>query len=343
MNTWTGGAPPVLRGPVGRRAVLRGGLAAALGLASAGVLSGCGSGSPGAAKVEDTQKGTAGAVIRPIAERYGLFGDLDLEHVAGTGPGDVQNKLLSGALDVASMGPIGAVVAAEARAEVSLFSTSLNNHVHWLVPENSPYRTVRDLRGKPIATPPNNSDAYRSAQLAAAVNDIDFDADYDVHQGAVLAGLALFDRGDVEAIVTIEPNATLLVGRGARELVSVQQLWSEGTGDGGRLLLNGQGAADEWLDANPAQAAGIARLRLAAHQVIAENPAVLAELHEYYGIPATERRAVELLPQRLADVYPTVWDESVFAGLRDQIDVAVRTGLIKSAPPAEPFRVVGRA
>ncbi|MFJ5838538.1 hypothetical protein ACIQGO_17505 [Streptomyces shenzhenensis] len=67
------------------------------------------------------------------------------------------------------------------------FSTSLANHVRWLVPANSPYRSVEDLRGKQIVTLPKNSDAYRSTQLACAVNGIDFEKEYKAHPVAALA------------------------------------------------------------------------------------------------------------------------------------------------------------
>lgn len=333
-----------------RRAVLRAGLLGAAGLAGSSLLAACGGSGPDAAgsslaaRVEDTQAGTAGAVIRPISEQHGLVGDLDLTYVAGTGPGDVQNKLLSGALDVASMGPLGAAVAAEAGADLVLFSVSLNNHVRWLVPENSPHRTVADLRGKKIATPPNNSDAFRSTQLALAVNGSDFTADHQLFPGAVLAGLALFDRGDVDAIVTIEPNATRLVGKGARQIATVGELWADGTGeDPNTLFLNGQGATREWVDANRETAAAIARLRMEAHRIIHDRPAVLAELHEAYGIPAEEKAAIELLPTRLRDIYPLEWGEGVFAGLRHQIEVAQQVGLVTAAPAQAPWVDLGAA
>ncbi|MFF2191080.1 ABC transporter substrate-binding protein [Streptomyces sp. NPDC058155] len=332
--------------PMSRRGLLRAG---GLGLAAAGLgplLSACGSDDSGgggglSAKVEDTQAGTAGAVIRPISEKQSLVGALKLSYVAGTGPGDVQNKLLSGALDVASMGPIGAAVALEAGADVVIFSASLANHVRWLVPENSPYRTIEDLRGKKIATPPKNSDAYRSTQLSTAVNGVDFESEYQAHPGAVLAGLALFERGDVDAIITIEPNATRLVAKGARQLSTITELWREGTGSDAQLLLNGQGGERSWVDANKETAAALAALRLGAHHYIADHPEVLAELHASYGVPAAEKKAIALLPERLAGIYPQEWNETSFANLREQLKVAARTGLIKSVPDKTVYRSLG--
>ncbi|MFD3487221.1 ABC transporter substrate-binding protein [Streptomyces sp. NPDC058665] len=334
-------------GTLSRRGLLRAG---GYGLAAASLgplLSACGSDDSGSgggglsARVEDTQAGTAGAVIRPISEKLRLTGDLKLSYVAGTGPGDVQNKLLSGALDVASMGPIGAAVALEAGADVVIFSASLANHVRWLVPENSPYRTIKDLRGKKIATPPKNSDAYRSTQLSTAVNGVDFEAEYRAHPGAVLAGLALFERGDVDAIITIEPNATRLVAKGARQLSTVTELWREGTGSDAQLLLNGQGGQRSWVDGNKKTAAALAALRLEAHHHIADRPEVLAELHASYGVPAAEKKAIALLPERLAGIYPQEWNETSFANLREQLRVAARTGLIKSVPDKTVYRSLG--
>ncbi|TDH48112.1 ABC transporter substrate-binding protein [Mycobacterium talmoniae] len=323
-------------GMVDRRTLLRAGVAGLGGVALSAVLASCGAATAREkrAKVEDTQKGTAGAVIRPIAERYGLLGSLAVSYVAGTGPGDVQNKLLSGALNTASMGPIGAVVANNAGAALTVFSTSLNNHVRWLVPDNSPYRTPADLRGKPIATPPNNSDAYRSAQLAAAVNGIEFNKDYEIHQGAVLAGLALFNRGDVEGILTIEPNATRLVAKGARQLATVDDLWRQGTGRSEPLLLNGQGAQSEWVKQNLDVAVALAELRLDTHRKIHERPQILAELADYYGIPATEKEAIRLLPQRLVDLYPVEWGRAAASSMDTQIATAVQYGLLPKAPAA---------
>lgn len=329
-----------------RRTVLRAALFGAAGLAAAPLLAACGGGSSGrvSVRIEDSGAGTASSVIRPVAEQNGLLTDLDLTYVSGSGPGDVQNKLLSGALDVASFGPLGAVVAAEAGSDVVLFSPNLNNHVRWLVPENSPYRTPADLRGRRVATPPNNSDAFRSTQLAAAVNGTDLNSEYELFPGAVLAGLALFDRGDVDAIVTIEPNATRLVGRGARQIATVGEQWAQGTGeDPNSLILNGQGTVRGFLDANPGAARAAADLRVRAHELIRERPALLADLHEVYGITADERRAIELLPERMRDVYPVQWGEQAFANLRRQIEVARQVGLVQAVPTELPWTDLGAA
>ncbi|MEE2040680.1 ABC transporter substrate-binding protein [Nocardiopsis sp. CT-R113] len=323
-----------------RRSLMRTGFLAAAAAGAVPLLGACGT-SSGGAKVQDSEEGTASAVLRPVAERFGLDEGLDLEYIAGTGPGDVQNKLLSGALDVSSFGPIGAAVSAGAGADVVLFSPGLNNHVRWLVAENSSYRTPADLRGKAVATPPANSDAYRSTQLASAVNGIDFDNEYRVHQGAVLNGLALFERGDVEAIVTIEPNATRLVARGARQIATVDDLWREGSGQSSPLVLNAQGALRAWVQDNGEAAASIHELRQAVHQHIHDDPQLLAEFHESYGIGADEPDAIALLPERLVDAYPLDWGNTAFDNFQAQLDKALEFGIVDALPEQDIFLDLG--
>lgn len=194
-----------------------------------------------------------------------------------------------------------------------------------------------------MATPPNNSDAYRSTQLASAVNGVDFESEYRIHQGAVLNGLALFERGDVEAIVTIEPNATRLVARGARQIATVDELWREGSGQSSPLVLNAQGALRAWIEGNGEAAAAIHELRRGVHQHIHDDPGLLAEFHESYGIGADEPDAIALLPERLVDTYPLDWGNDAFDNFQAQLDKAVELGIIDALPEQDIFLDLGAA
>lgn len=332
-------APP--RHALPRRALLRAGL---LGLGGTAALAACGRPAHSSVRMEDPGAGTAGAVVRPISEQNRLLGSLEVTYVADGGPGDTQNKLISGALDSASMGPLGGTIANQAGADLVLYSTSLNNHVRWLVAPNSPYRTPADLRGKKVATPANNSDAFRSAQLACAVNNIDLARDYHLFPGAVLAQLALFNRGDVDAILTIEPNATRLVAQGARQIATVGDMWHQGTGeDPNGLFLNGQATTRSWLQANRTTMATLATTRLNVHHLIRERPEVLSELHQSYGIPAAEKQAIALLPSRLPAIYPVEWGSATFANMTHQLRVAQQVGLVTAQPTAPLWIELGAA
>jgi NitT/TauT family transport system substrate-binding protein len=55
-------------------------------------------------------------------------------------------------------------------------------------------------------------------------------------------------------------------------------------------------------------------------------------LHKEFGIPDTERAAIELLPKRLIDIYSVDWGKPVFANIERQIDEAVKVGILAKRP-----------
>jgi hypothetical protein len=50
------------------------------------------------------------------------------------------------------------------------------------------------------------------------------------------------------------------------------------------------------------------------------------------GLRPKEASAIGLLPARLADVYPTEWDQHVWSAIDRQIEVAVKLRLLDAAP-----------
>ncbi len=176
--------------------------------------------------------GGAGSVWKPIIDK--LPGDplssLNVQWVGGT-PGQVELQLLSGAVDVAAFGPLGVAAARARGSDIVIFGPALNNHGHWLVHPDSPYRHPKDLVGKRIASQPEASETFLQARMAAALIGIALKQDMQIIFGPPTANQALFERGDVDGVIALESVATRLVGRGARELISVADMWREGTGE----------------------------------------------------------------------------------------------------------------
>jgi NitT/TauT family transport system substrate-binding protein len=176
--------------------------------------------------------------------------------------------------------------------------------------------------------------------MAAALAKLDLANDFQVIHGPATANLALFDRGDVEAVITIEPTATRLVAAGAREIARVGDMWRDATGDPHPLFLVGNTADVDWLGANRATAAAVAKLFTSVNEEIHAHPERLVEFHSAFGIPDTETATIALLPSRLRDIYATAWDASVFANLDKQIDVAVKLGILPKRPAQPVYRSV---
>jgi NitT/TauT family transport system substrate-binding protein len=240
---------------------------------------------------------------------------------------------LAGALDVSTFGAIGASIAVEHGSDLAIFGPGLNNHGHWLVRSDSPFRSPKDLIGKRIAAQPETSETFHQARIAAALAGIDLTKDMSIIHGPPTANMALFERGDVDGVIMIEPTATRLVARGAREIAAVSDMWRAALGDGLPPFLVGLTAQRKWIDAHRDEAVKLAALFATINGEIHKRPEILSELHEFIGIPADERAAIELLPKRLVDIYPVQWGKPVFDAIDKQIALAVQVGVLPSPPP----------
>jgi NitT/TauT family transport system substrate-binding protein len=291
---------------------------------------------PAAIRITDGGPGTAGAIWRPLIQANDPELARRIEWVNGT-PGQVQLQLATGAANVSVFGGIGVAELAARGSDIVIFGPALNNHGRWIVRDNSPYRAPKDLIGKTIATQHEASDTFRHARLAAQLNGIDLKKDTKLIFGPPTANVALFERGDVDAVITIEPTATRLIARGAREIARVGDMWQQATGDRAPLFLIGQAAHRQWAEQNRTLTRDIANRWAKLHRDIRARPQQLSELHKEFGIPDTERAAIELLPKRLIDIYATDWDKAVFANIDRQIDEAVKAGILAKAPDKPPY------
>jgi NitT/TauT family transport system substrate-binding protein len=320
-----------------RRSFLQQGAVAAGGLTLAGWLAACGgSGSGGggssAIKLSLPTAGGAGSVWRSVIEQDHLLASGTKVDWVGGSPGQVQTQLLAKTVDVTVFGSVTAAQANAKGADVLLVGSAINNHGRWLVPANSPYRTPKDLRGKKVASQPSNSDTFVQAAIVAALGGDDLKKDYQLLFGAPAANVALFQRGDVDAIIAIEPSATRLVAAGAREIARVGDLWQQYTNSSQPMLLNGRAVrADQWR-ARRADLQKTVDAFTKANAAIAADPQLLVRYASAMGLKPSEKKAIALLPERMKDVYPDRFDAETIKGLQQQLDQAVKLKLLPAAP-----------
>jgi NitT/TauT family transport system substrate-binding protein len=280
------------------------------------------SGGPGSAET------LASALFKALPD---LTQGLDIDWVGGD-PGQVQTLLLSGAVQSSAYGALGAAEAQLKGNDIVIFGPKISNHGAWLVRGDSPFQHPRDLKGKRIATLPQTSDTYRQARMAAALHGLDLRKDFEVIHGAPIANLALFNRGDVDAIIAIEPTASRIIGNGAREIANVAAQWKEATGDSAPLFLVGNGGRRDWVEANKPTAKRVADAFLAVNGLIRKDPELAARYHKAIGIPDTETAAIKLLPDRLARIFVPTWGDAEFANIDRQLAEAVKLGLLAKKP-----------
>jgi NitT/TauT family transport system substrate-binding protein len=233
----------------------------------------------------------------------------------------------------------GAVTAAQANAkgaDILIVGPALNNHGRWLVRGDSRFRSPKDLRGHKVASQPSNSDTFTQAAIVAALGGDDLRKDYKLLFGAPAANVALFERGDVDAIIAIEPSATKLVAGGAREIARVGDLYKAATGSDQPLLLNGRAVRAKEYAKRKADYDKVVAAYTAVNQRIQQDPTILRQFATQMGFKASDTKAIELLPERLKDVYPTTFGAAERKNLDDQLAEAVKLGIL-DAPPKAPL------
>jgi ABC-type nitrate/sulfonate/bicarbonate transport system substrate-binding protein len=277
--------------------------------------------------------GSAGSIWRAAIASLdpSLSAGFDLRWIVAD-PGQMQVQLATGALNVGMFGAIGLATLARKGSDITLFGPGLNNHGRIIVKSDSSYRKPADLIGKRIATQPKTTETYQQARVALSLIGIDMDREFETFFGPPTANLALFDRGDVDAVIVVEPTATRAVGAGARELARIGDIWNEASGVRAAPFLVGLSAKQSWIASNRALATSIARLFSAANGALRENPNLFVDNAGDMGLRPKESEAIGLLPSRLADIYPSVWNQEVWTAIDRQIEVAVKVGLLEAAP-----------
>jgi ABC-type nitrate/sulfonate/bicarbonate transport system substrate-binding protein len=277
--------------------------------------------------------GSAGSIWRAVIATLPaqLSADFDIKWIAGD-PGQVQVQLAAGSLDVGVFGAIGLATLARKGSDITLFGPALNNHGRIIIKADSAFYKPADLVGKKIATQPKTTETYQQARVALSLIGIDMDRDFEIFFGPPTANLALFERGDVDAIIVIEPTATRAVGSGARELARIGDIWRQASGSDAPPFLVGLAARQTWLTANRDLASSVARLFAAANGALRANPQLFIDHAAEMGVRPKETAAIDLLATRLADVYPTEWDQRIWNAIDLQIEVAVKLRLLDAVP-----------
>jgi len=99
-----------------------------------------------------------------------------------------------------------------------------------------------------------------------------------------------------------------------------------------QTFLVGLAARRSWLTSNRALATSVARLFAASNAALRDDPSLFIKYSGELGLRPRETAAINLLPERMADVYPPEWDQSVWSAIDRQIELAVKLRLLDAAP-----------
>lgn len=327
-------------GTLTRRRLIQSGAVAVAG----GFLAACGSDSStgGAAssgraaarkvRISGGGTGSVASIYKPLIDADpDLARGIKFEWVAGQ-PGQEQTQMLAGATDIGSFGALGAAQAQLTGSDPVIIGALFGPTAVIVARGDSSARTVEDLKGAKIACQPPTSEIYKQVQLNFHRLGLDLATDFDVSSGALLANLAQFQRGRVDAIITTEPTSTILIADGARQITTLRQLWVDGAGAGKAPFFLGPTVRRDWLAKNDALARDVAGVLADVNGVIRDDPQVLRRHHEALGVKTAQTKAVELLVERMAPLYDVSWGADLQGSIDEQIKEAVQIGVLKSAP-----------
>jgi len=257
---------------------------------------------------------------------------LDEKHGMIWEPAHLQINALADALILKSR-PVGClaspvVAIANARGhKLRMFEALTINHSSLLVRADSPYKELKDLKGKKIAAVTRTSGTYQSFYTVARMLGLDVEKECQVLFAAPEAGRRFLESGEVEAFNIYEPFPTNMIAAGkTRELVRVRDTWKELVGKD--MLLLGVVAYEEWIKENPEVAKKIAIVTREAVDLIHNNPAQTIKDNKESQALESET-AMKLAEKRLIEMYtPTPLNDALIDSALLEIQKGAEFGLI---------------
>lgn len=257
---------------------------------------------------------------------------LDEKHGMSWEPAHLQINALADALILKSRpaGCLASPVVAIANArghKLRMFEALTINHSSLLVRADSPYKELKDLKGKKIAAVTRTSGTYQSFYTVARMLGLDVEKECQVLFAAPEAGRRFLETGEVEAFNIYEPFPTNMIAGGkTREIIRVRDTWKQLVGKD--MLLLGVVAHEEWIKANLELAKKIAVVTREAVDLIHKNPKqTILDNKESQGLESDA--ALALAEKRLIEMYtPTPLNNALIDSAFLEIQKGAEYGLL---------------
>jgi len=258
-----------------------------------------------------------------IAARHGL--ELEVKGVAG--PQALYTILQTNDFEIAFGGWISiALMRDKGFKFTNVFSMiSFTNEI--MVKNDSPFKSIADLKGKRVGLFGGPTAATSWLFRVLAVKKFGFDPvkDIKIRYGAPPLLVGMLDRGDLDAILILDPFITRLMETGKyRSIATIGKLWHETTGQNPMLVA--VTAYEPWAKKNP----DVTRRFVAAFKeamiYLKDHPESWAPQAKKMGIKTD--KGVRMLYERTAPAFITTFDQKL---IDDQLAYAAE--IIKAFGP----------
>jgi ABC-type nitrate/sulfonate/bicarbonate transport system substrate-binding protein len=237
--------------------------------------------------------------------------------------------LLSGQTNVGYFGYNSWAGSAEKTKKLALLGPLQAEHGTLFVPNDSPAHSLQDLKGKKIALLPPVSGQYQDFNLLVAKMGMSLKNDFKPVTGPPPAIEAFLKRGEVDAAIIFEPNATKVdLGGGYRPIFKLTDQWKSITGE--PLYMLGISANRAWLKGHEKEARCVVTAVHEATKMLANDPTVYKELKDVLGV--TDDAQLKEYAKNLGAIYTPQTADEAKAAIQNQLQEAQKLGLISTVP-----------
>jgi NitT/TauT family transport system substrate-binding protein len=237
--------------------------------------------------------------------------------------------LLSGQTDVGYFGYNSWAGSKEKLQKLAMLAPLQAEHGTLFVPEDSSVRKLEDLKGKKIAILPPVSGQYQDFAMLVGKMGLNLKRDFNPVTGPPPAIEAFLKRGEVDAAILFEPNATNLLAAGEyRPILKLNDQWQEVTGD--PLYMLGVSANSAWLDGHEKEAKCAVSAVREATEMLANDTSVYQELKD--ELKAKNDEHLSDLADNLGAIYTSESADEAEGSIRRQLEVAKDLDLIPDVP-----------
>ncbi len=267
-----------------------------------------------------------------LDERNGILLEVKYFDPAATEQAVVLRRVDAGIFPVVSAARVNLI-----GEKIRLFAPALINHNSVVLQKGSTATRLVDLKGKRIGTLDRISMTYTSLATIAKMQGLDLEEDFKLTLSPPPVLMALFSRGNLDALVIFEPLVTRLVSEGYGEMMRLDRFWREQTGES--MVALAIGAHQDWIASHPAAARKLFRTIVDAMKLIQANPKGVAQGHRQSLMIETDQQLARLA-ERMAQLYAARWDATLIANMNSLLKKNVELGLLKAMPKDEIFVIL---